>query len=333
MARQVAELCERQADNTTPRVRSLMPYDSTPTMAPMSDRNVCNLCRAPDSSSGDSETASVRSNVRAFRDERFGVWRCSRCRSIHACDEVDLPHYYADYPFHRQTLDWMLRVTYRNVLRRLKRAGLQRFHRILDYGCGSGLLIQFLRSKGYAHAAGYDAYGGSFSNPVILEKTYDVVHAQDVVEHVDDPRELMRELAALTKPGGTIVIGTPNADAIDLARPQDFVHTLHQPYHTHIFSKRALLDAAGELGWTLVRYYPTQYTNTLIPCVNLRFGIHYGRCFDDTIDLAFDGIRVNRRLLSPRSLFYAIFGFFLCPETDVMAVFRTGEGEQSRHRT
>ncbi len=309
-----------------------MPSKATPTMAPMADRNVCNLCADPGSLRDDSETAMVRSNVRAFRDESFAVWRCSRCRSIHARDEVDLPHYYADYPFHRQTLDWMLRVAYRNVLRRLKRAGLKRSHKILDYGCGSGLLTKFLQTEGYTHAAGYDAYGESFSNPVILEQTYDFVHAQDVVEHVDDPRELMRTFAALTKPGGTVVIGTPNAEAIDLARPQDFVHTLHQPYHTHIFSKRALLDAARALGWTLERYYPAQYTNTLTPCVNLRFGIHYGRCFDDTIDLAFDGIRVNRKLLSPRSLFYAMFGYFLCPETDIMAVFRPCGSEQSRDR-
>ncbi|MHA2283884.1 MAG: class I SAM-dependent methyltransferase [Promethearchaeota archaeon] len=291
----------------------------------MADGNQCNLCADPSRLRGDSEVASVRSNVRAFRDEKFVVWRCARCRSIHARDEVDLPHYYAMYPFHKQKFNWILRIVYRNVLRRLKRAGLKRSHRILDYGCGSGHLIHFLKSKGYAHAAGYDAFGGSFSDPAVLDETYDFVHSQDVVEHVDDPRALLRTFASLAKPGGTIVIGTPNADAIDLTRPEDFVHPLHQPYHTHIFSKGALLAATGALGWTLDRYYATQYTNTLVPGLNMRFALYYGKCFDDTLDLAFDGVRVNRRLLSPRSLVYALFGYFFCPETDVMAVFRTAD--------
>ena len=36
------------------------------------------------------ETASVRSNVRAFRNEQFVIWRCTACKSIHAQDDVDL---------------------------------------------------------------------------------------------------------------------------------------------------------------------------------------------------------------------------------------------------
>lgn len=282
----------------------------------------CNLCQNPDTLDGDSETGTVYSNVRAFRDESFTVWRCRNCRSIHARDEADLPHYYAQYPFQKQKLDLILRLIHRNVLRRLKRTGLQPSHKILDYGCGSGHLIRTLRAKGYAQTCGYDAYGTEFRDEAVLEDRYDLIHCQDVVEHVEDPIGLMRSFDRLVKPGGSVVIGTPNADAIDLSRTAAFIHPLHQPYHTHIFSKQALLAAGQDIGWTLERYYPTQYTNTLIPCLNSRFGLEYGRCFDDTIDLAFDGFRPSFRLLSPRVLFFALAGYFFAPETDVMAVFR-----------
>lgn len=291
-------------------------------MSVMSPLNRCNLCAAGTSRGDGSETARVRSNVRAFRNESFAVWRCGHCRSIHASEEIDLAPYYAQYPFHRQRLDWALRVVYRNVLRRLKRAGFTPSDSLLDYGCGSGLLIRFLHEKGFIRAVGYDAYSEGFSDRSALDDRYDFVYAQDVIEHVPDPRALMGEFADYVRPGGHIVIGTPNAEAIEFSRTDYFIHTLHQPYHTHILSKTALMDAARALGWTLRRYYPTQYTNTRIPCLNLRFGMHYGKCFDDTIDLAFDGLRFSPWLLSPRSLWLALFGSFVCPETDVMAVFR-----------
>lgn len=310
--------------HATRRVQTdaLKPLVFQDTMPGVPEAQRCNLCQNPDTLTGDCETGTVHSNVREFRDESFTVWRCRGCRSIHARDGVDLPRYYARYPFQRQKRDLILRLIHRNVLRRLKRAGLKPAHKILDYGCGSGHLVRTLRAKGYAESRGYDAYGTEFRDKALLDDQYDLVHCQDVVEHVDDPIDLLRSFDRMMKPGGTVVIGTPNADAIDLSRPADFIHALHQPYHIHIFSRQALLEAGRAVGWTLERYYPTQYTNTLIPCLNLRFGLEYGRCFDDTIDLAFDGFRPSYRLLSPRVAFLALAGYFFCPETDVMAVFR-----------
>ena len=122
-----------------------------------------------------------------------------------------------------------------------------------------------------------------------------------------------------------IAIGTPDAAAIDLARPDDYIHTLHQPFHRHILSTAALLQAGRGLGWALSRYYPTMYNNTLVPFINSRFVFHYMACFDNMIDVVFDPINVsldNRKLWSPLTLYYGLFGYFHAPRTDVMAVFR-----------
>src|SRR5580698_9992983 len=114
----------------------------------------CNVCSEP--TAADSETALVRSNVRAFRSETFPVRRCKKCQSIQAAKEVDLAHYYAKYPFHSGKLNWFAIWCYDNMLRRLQRAGLKKSHRILDYGCGSGMFVEYLHRRGYAHAVGYD---------------------------------------------------------------------------------------------------------------------------------------------------------------------------------
>ncbi len=261
--------------------------------------------------------------MRAFCTERFAIWRCGKCRSIHARDEVDLDRYYSDYPFHKLVFDWRAKAVYRKILQRLKRAGMTKDSKILDHGCGSGHVVGFLKDRGYGGAVGYDSYSDEFNDASVLEDRYDVVLSQDVLEHVEDPRELLASYGRWAAPGGKIVIGTPNAAAMDLSRPEDFVHSLHQPYHTHILSIYALVQIGTELGWTLERLYHTNYTNTLVPCLNVRFGLHYGKYFDNNVDLAFDGFLLSPKLFLPSSLFFAFFGYFLSPPTDIMAVFRT----------
>jgi SAM-dependent methyltransferase len=289
----------------------------------MAGGRTCCVCGAGGGENAAAESASVRSNVRRFAGETFTLWRCRRCGSIHAADGTDLARYYRDYPFRRQRPDWILRRCYASLLGRLRRAGVGRSQSILDYGCGSGLLVAYLKSRGYARAAGYDAYTPAFSDPAALERRYDCLNAQDVLEHADDPLALLRRFDGLVVPGGLVVIGAPDADGIDLARPERFVHSLHQPYHRHILSRGALLAAAADLGWTLRRLYRTPYTNTRWPFVNTRFILHYFRCFDDVVDLAFERrLAGSRRLLTdPLTLVEALFGSFRCPPTEMMAVF------------
>ena len=283
---------------------------------------LCVVCRAPRAS--DAERALVRSNVRRFVSESFAVWRCRSCGSIHADQRIDLASYYRAYPMHSVDLDWRARAVYRVQLRRLTRAGFRREHSLLDYGCGSGAFVQFLRKAGYRNCVGYDPFNPAFAKESLLGEKYDCVLSQDVLEHVEDPWPLLGVLRRLLAPGGLLAIGTPNASAIDLARPEAYVHTLHQPYHRHIISKAALLDLGDSFDLSLLHYHPRSYINAALPFINHRFLIHYLRCQDNTFDAAFEPVKPSFRLLSPRSIFWGFLGSLFAPETDVMALYRAG---------
>lgn len=286
----------------------------------------CNICF---SSCESPEEASVRSNVRKFQTELFRLWRCPTCASVHARDEVDLGHYYAAYPFHslgeQQELDGLLKATYRKQLQRLRAAGLRPEHAVLDYGCGGGAFVAFLREQGY-RVQGFDAYSEQFKDRAVLSAKYDVIVTQDVLEHVAQPWDFLRELAGLLAPSGVVLIGTPNAEALDLQHPESCVHALHQPYHRHILSKQKLLTLGEELGWELVRYYPSMYTNTALPFMNHRFLLYYFHAGDDTLDMLTEPIRIsNPKLYTPASLFWGLFGSLFAPETDVAVVYRNAQ--------
>lgn len=269
------------------------------------------------------EEAFIRSNVRAFAQEKFAVWRCDSCGSIHARDEVDLAHYYAKYPFFSLPVDWRLKLMYDHQLKRLERSGLRRDHRILDYGCGGGNFVRHLQRAGYENVTGFDEYSKNFSDRAALDIEYDCVLSQDVIEHVPSPGGLLDDFRRLVRPGGVIAVGTPNAAAIDLSRPERYVHALHLPYHRHILSKQALIGAGERRGLKLLRYYPTQYANTLFPFLNSSFYLYYMNLFDNSLDALIEPPRVLPLLLRlPLTLFWGLTGYFFAEETDVMAVFR-----------
>ncbi|MCD4824297.1 MAG: class I SAM-dependent methyltransferase [Phycisphaerae bacterium] len=282
----------------------------------MADIYTCCICN--ETQSAPPETAEIRSNVRRFAHETFRLWRCSRCRSIHADGEVDLDAYYKYYPFFAQKLDWALKMGYRGLLWRLKRAGLTREHRILDYGCGSGLLVKFLVQRGYK-ATGYDPYSDDHGDPAALDGEYDFLIAQDVVEHAPEPLAILKTLDSLTSPGGTIVVGTPNAAGIDLTNVEKHVHPLHQPFHRHIFSIDALRRAGEDLGWSMGKVHYTPYTN--MPLLSLPFMHHYMKSYDGTIDVLFDRSANMKIWLNPKTWFLLLFGYFLCDKADIVAIF------------
>jgi 2-polyprenyl-3-methyl-5-hydroxy-6-metoxy-1,4-benzoquinol methylase len=288
----------------------------------MPEQLVCKVCF--DNTSVAPETIpEVRVNIRSLRDQRFHVWRCSRCQSLHTYETVDLAHYYKQYAVANDSLDPMSRLFLRAQRRRLEKAGVKREHSILDYGCGNGKFVRYMREKGYTQAFGYDFYVPKFNDSSLLERRYDVIFSQDVLEHVEDPWELLESFNRLLAPGGLILIGTPNATAIDLRRPEDFIHALHVPYHRHILSQPMLMNIGKKLDWDLVKFFPHSFHSTFVPFLNYRFLTFYMASWDNTVDTLLEPLKPNLRLLfHPLALFYALFGGFFPLKSDCQIMFR-----------
>jgi 2-polyprenyl-3-methyl-5-hydroxy-6-metoxy-1,4-benzoquinol methylase len=94
---------------------------------------------------------------------------------------------------------------------------------LLDVGCGRGDLwpavghrfdryvgADVMRFDGFPAAGDFtrvDLDSGRVDRP---DGSADVVVAAETIEHVENPRALMRELARLCRPGGWVVVTTPN---------------------------------------------------------------------------------------------------------------------------
>ena len=285
-------------------------------MTNIEDKQTCCICGEV---SKPSEVANIRSNVRKYSNDQFSIWRCKICRSIHAGTKVDLNEYYRSYPFFDKELNWILSAGYRRLLRRIVKAGLKKGDTILDYGCGSGLLVEYLCKNGY-DAKGYDPYTEKFADKSVLTRKYNCVIAQDVIEHAEDPLEMMDQLSKHVIEDGIIAIGTPNATGIDLSAPERYVHSLHQPYHLHILSLDALQKAAADKKWQKKVVYMAPYTN--MPIISLPFMHHYMKSRDGTLEVLFEQKPGKWFWLNPKTWVLFLFGYFLCNKADVLAIFR-----------
>ena len=128
------------------------------------------------------------------------------------------------------------------ALARFKREGRERAPftglRALDIGCGGGLICEPLARLGFAvtgldasqrnisfaslHAQGagldIDYRAGTAEELVAAgEPAYDLVISMEVVEHVVAPDAFLRDCAALTAPGGLLVVATLNRTIKSLA--------------------------------------------------------------------------------------------------------------------
>ncbi|MCA1993302.1 MAG: class I SAM-dependent methyltransferase [Coleofasciculus sp. S288] len=269
-------------------------------------------------------------NVRAYRGETFKVWRCPSCQTIHCLDIVDLARYYVNYPFAQARFPWLLRVCYGNLCQQLKKHGFSQTRSFLDYGCGSGLFVQYLQQCGFTNCHGYDPYApqDGYGNPAILQQgSFDYILLQDVIEHVEEPNALLSELDALLAPGGYILIGTPNAANIDLTQASlsDYYNSVHVPYHLHIYTRESIELLGCRQGWKPVDFFNRPYHDTPWFGANSRAWNEYQRLLDGTINVIFESTKPWKALSSYHYLFYAIFGYWLSFKTEMAVMFhKTG---------
>jgi 2-polyprenyl-6-hydroxyphenyl methylase/3-demethylubiquinone-9 3-methyltransferase len=182
--------------------------------------------------------------------------------------------------------------------------------KLLDVGCGGGLLSEALAMKG-AEVTGIDMAPGplavarlhqqksALENIRYLENNaetlaaeepanFDVVTCMEVMEHVPDPASLVAACATLTKPGGKLFFSTlnrtPKAFLLGIVGAEYIMRML--PKGTHEYEKfirpselrRWAQDAGLEFGGISgISYHPLSGNFSLGNDVNVNYLMHFSK--------------------------------------------------------
>jgi len=280
----------------------------------------CQICRYQAGDSVPEEMGKARGNTRRFCQTIFQLWQCPRCQTIHTVGPVDFADLYKNYPLNKRRLDSFARQTLGNLLRRLVKAGLKKSHAILDYGCGNGILLQYLQGKGYANLTGYDPFVEEYSR--LPQRRFDCVIANDVIEHCPSPRAMIADCLNKLGSEGLLYIGTADAKGVEMRNLDPHIMRLHLPFHRVIVTEKALHHLVAEVGLRIVSSYTRSYMDTVLPFANYRFLDEFNRALGHEMDRAFEPSSSRLVLKKPRLLFYGLFGYFFPSAHEPAVVLR-----------
>ena len=142
--------------------------------------------------------------------------------------------------------------------------------RILDIGCGTGFNIEQLHGMGYQRVVGLDlsseAIGfcrsrrltqlvqGDATRAPFTDRSFDVILALDLIEHVADDVTAIRGLSSMLTPGGSLMIFTPAFQFL-WSRQDEISH------HFRRYTSRELRQKLTQVGLAIGKL---SYANTLL---------------------------------------------------------------------
>jgi len=162
--------------------------------------------------------------------------------------------------------------------------------KLLDVGCGNGSLIEMVRDQVES------IYGCDISITAIKaaanrgvrsvctnlnkghlpynDESFDIITCIEVVEHVIDPQNLLKELYRVLGPKGYLVLTTPNIRYLRNLRTLlfngTFPHTTTDSFvwgggHLHYFTRKDLASLLQSAGFTQIEFLinPNQFARSL----------------------------------------------------------------------
>lgn len=127
-------------------------------------------------------------------------------------------------------------------------------NRFLDIGAGSGFLLEIAKQRGWeavgtefaedaldmCRKKGFDMRQGNLVDLEFEANSFDVITGIEVIEHLNDPSELVEEIFRILRPGGIVYLTTPNFNSLLRRRLKAEYDVITYPLHLCYYTPKTL---------------------------------------------------------------------------------------------
>ncbi len=196
-------------------------------------------------------------------------------------------------------------------------AGFSRYreqNRLLDIGCGAGGLLVAARKNGwdvqglevaeqaigYVRNLGFEVFQGELQQAEFPSEHFDVITAAEILEHLSEPRVLVREAARVLRPGGLFWATTPHARGLSARVLGLKWRCVWPPEHLQLFSVAGMRALLREAGFKQVRFQTTG-ANPIEILHAMGAKKDAPKALDQRFDRVLTGYQLNESLMKNRS--------------------------------
>lgn len=179
---------------------------------------------------------------------------------------------------------------------RLARKLLAERGRVLDVGCGRGIFLHLLKTRGYqvqgtelSDSTAANAYAdipievGDLRPGQFLDNSFDLISIWHVLEHLRHPDVTLQACQRALKPGGALLVAVPNFRSVQAGLGGDRWFHLDLPRHIYHFGPDTLERLLTRNGFRIERLRTGQWEMDpfgLLQTVLNRCGLRHNALFD-----------------------------------------------------
>lgn len=206
----------------------------------------------------------------------FAILRCAACGFMFAAppEHYDFDAVYSDDAYWTGGRDWGYPDYDQewNASKRFQLAQLERLGRLIqpgrmfEVGCAAGYFLKAAQARGWrvagvelsemmrrrcAQVVDCPLYG-SLAEAAASASRFDCVVMLEVIEHLPEPLNFLRQVRALMAPGGVLALSTPNFGAPEAMRNPAHFHWFSPPAHVSYFTAATLRDCVARAGFVAI---------------------------------------------------------------------------------
>lgn len=161
---------------------------------------------------------------------------------------------------------------------RVRKLSARECGRVLDIGCGSGEWLQYMQNFGVevqglevdpraanvARSRGLPVHIGPLENAGFSKHAFDTVTLSHVIEHVASPQDLLQQCNRILRPGGLLVVTTPNSSSFGHRIFGQHWRGLEPPRHLHLLNQKNLRTMVETAGCAVMRCETFAHSDSIV---------------------------------------------------------------------